>query len=44
MSGEPEVLAVDAAGLTMKGWRKRLIHHRFLLEYQFVTTKNPDGL
>ena len=47
MSGEPEVLAVGAAGLSNKDQEKRLIYDvdRFLREYQLVTTeRHPDRL
>ena len=45
MSGEPEVWAVYATGLSLEGPKKRLIDaiDRLLPEYQFVTTKrHPD--
>ena len=44
MSGEPEVWAVYATGLSLEGPKKRLIDaiDRLLLEYQFVTTKKTS--
>ena len=47
MSGEPDFLAVDAAGLFMEYQRKRRFHDvdPFLRECQFVTIKrHPDKL
>ena len=41
MSGDPEILASDAAGLSEEGPRKRLLREvdRFLLTDQFATSK-----
>ena len=47
MSGEPGFSAVDTAGSSMEGPRKRLVHDvdRFLLEHMFVTTeRHPSRL
>ena len=45
MSGDPEILACDAAGLSEEGPRKRLLYEddHFLLTYQFVTSKRHPG-
>ena len=47
MSGDPEILASDAAGLSEEGPRKRLLREvdRFLLTHQFVASKrHPERL
>ena len=47
MSGDPEILACDAAGLSEEGPRKRLLYEvdHFLLTHQFVTSKrHPERL
>ena len=47
MSGDPEILACDAAGLSEEGPRKRLLYvvDHFLLTHQFVTSKrHPERL
>ena len=47
MSGDPEVLASDAAGLSEEGPRKRLLCEvvRFLLTHQFVASRrHPERL
>ena len=47
MSGDPEILACDAAGLAEEGQRKRLPYDvdHFLLTHQFVTSKrHPERL
>ena len=45
MSGDPEILACDAAGLSEEGPRKRLLYEddHFLLTHQFVTSKRHPG-
>ena len=47
MSGDPEILACDAAGLSEEGPRKRLLYEvdHFLLTHQLVTSKrHPERL
>ena len=47
MSGEPDILACDAAGLSDEGPRKRLLCEvdYFLLTHQFVASKrHPERL
>ena len=47
VSGDPQILACDAAGLAKEGPRKRLLFDvdHFLLTHQFVTSKrHPERL